>query len=32
MPFVVDASMIASRLLPDESDARAEQAYTLLDT
>jgi predicted nucleic acid-binding protein len=32
MPFVIDASVTASRLLPDEADTRAEQAYTLLDT
>ena len=32
MPFVIDASVTASRLLPDETDARAEQAYALLDT
>jgi predicted nucleic acid-binding protein len=32
MPFVVDASVTASWLLPDETDARAEQAYALLDT
>jgi hypothetical protein len=31
MPFDVDASVTASWLLPDESDARAEQAYALLD-
>jgi predicted nucleic acid-binding protein len=32
MPFVIDASVTASWLLPDETDARAEQAYALLDT
>jgi hypothetical protein len=32
MPFVIDASVAASWLLPDETDARAEQAYALLDT
>jgi len=32
MPFVVDASVTASWLLPDEIDARAEHAYALLDT
>lgn len=32
MPFVIDASVTASWLLPDETDARAERAYALLDT
>lgn len=32
MPFVIDASVAASWLLPDELDARAEQAYALLDS
>lgn len=32
MPFVIDASVTASWLLPDETDARADQAYALLDT
>ena len=32
MPFVIDASVTASLLLPDETDTRAEQAYALLDT
>jgi predicted nucleic acid-binding protein len=32
MPFVVDASVTASWLLPDESDPRAEQAYERLDS
>lgn len=29
--FVIDASVAASWLLPDEADARAEAAYALLD-
>lgn len=32
MPFVIDASVSASWLLPDESDARAVAAYDRLDT
>ena len=31
MPFVIDASITASWLLPDESDPRAAAAYDLLD-
>ena len=30
MPFVVDASVAASWLLPDESDLRADKAFSLL--
>jgi hypothetical protein len=30
MPFVVDASATASRLLPDEADARAAQAENVV--
>ena len=32
MPFVVDASVAASWLMPDEHDPRAVMAYDLLDT
>jgi len=32
MPFVVDASIAPSWLLPDEYDPRAGKAYDLLDT